>query len=303
MMSGSERIPYQPIAGRRPLLLPGGARVAVFCVVNVEEWPFDAPIPRPVIPPPAGGPGPVPDVPNWAWHEYGMRVGFWRLKACLERHAGAGVSVALNANVCRTYPVIVKACVDAGWEIMGHGLVQRPLTREPDEAGAIRQALALIREATGRAPRGWLGPGLAQTPATPDLLAEAGIEYCCDWLLDDQPTDIRVTRGRLVSVPYSLDVNDVPVFSLQHHGPQEFLRRVRESFDVLYAEGANSARILPIGLHPFLMGAAHRIGYLDQALAYIRGHPGVVFWRGSEILDWYLAAEAPSSPGGGRGPG
>ncbi len=287
-MTGSERVPYQPITARPPLTLPGGARVAVFCVVNVEAWPFDAPIPRPAIPPPGGGPGPVPDVPNWAWHEYGMRVGFWRLLACLRRHAGAAVTVALNAHVCRSYPAIVKASVDAGWEIMGHGVVQRALTREPDEAKAIRDAVALIREAMGRAPRGWLGPGLAETPATADLLAEAGVEYCCDWLLDDQPTEIRVRAGRLVSVPYTFELNDVPLFVLQHQPPQEFVRRVRETFEVLAAEGATSARILPIGLHPYLMGVAHRIGALDQALAYLRAQPGVVFWRGGEILDWYL---------------
>jgi peptidoglycan/xylan/chitin deacetylase (PgdA/CDA1 family) len=254
----------------------------------VEEWAFDAPIPRPMVPPPAGGPGPVPDVPNWAWHEYGMRVGFWRLKACLERHAGPAVTVALNAHVCRSYPAIVKAGMDAGWEIMGHGVVQRPLTREPDEAAAIRQTIALIREATGRAPRGWLGPGLAETPATPDLLAEAGIEYCCDWLLDDQPTEIRVRKGRLVSVPYTLELNDVPLFVLQHQPPQELVRRLRDTLEVLYAEGAEAPRVMPIALHPYLMGVAHRLGALDQALAHLRAHPGVVFWRGGEILDWYL---------------
>ncbi len=287
-MADAERIPYAPITARPRLALPAGARVVVFVVLNVEEWPLDAPIPRPAVPPPGGGPGPVPDVPNWAWHEYGMRVGFWRLKACLERHAGGAVTVALNARVCQSYPAIVKAAVDAGWEIMGHGVVQRALTREPDEAAAIRETIALIREATGRAPRGWLGPGLVETRETPDHLAEAGIEYCCDWLLDDQPTEIRVRKGRLVSVPYTLELNDVPLFVLQHQPPQELVRRLRDTLEILYAEGAETPRVMPIALHPYLMGVAHRLGALDQALAHLRAHPGVVFWRGGEILDWYL---------------
>ncbi|MGH7265570.1 MAG: polysaccharide deacetylase family protein [Candidatus Rokuibacteriota bacterium] len=288
-MPAPERVPYRSIADRPGLPPPDGARVLVFCVVNVEEWLFDAPIPRPAVPPPAGGPGPVPDVPNWAWHEYGMRVGFWRLLQCLRRHAGAGVTVALNAHVCRTYPSIVQAAVDAGWEVMGHGVVQRPMTREPDEAAAIREAVALIREATGRAPRGWLGPGLAETPDTPERLVDAGIEYCCDWLLDDQPTDIRVRTGRLVSIPYTVELNDVPLFVLQHHAPDEFVRRVRDTVEVLHAEGEKSPRVMAIGLHPYLMGVPHRIGYLDRALAHVAAHPGVVFWRGGQILDWYLA--------------
>jgi peptidoglycan/xylan/chitin deacetylase (PgdA/CDA1 family) len=288
-MPAPERVPYRSIADRPGLAPPDGARVLVFCVVNVEEWLFDAPIPRPAVPPPAGGPGPVPDVPNWAWHEYGMRVGFWRLLSCLRRHAGSGVTVALNAHVCRTYPSIVRAAVDAGWEIMGHGVVQRPMTREPDEAAAIRETVALIREATGRPPRGWLGPGLAETPDTPDRLVEAGIEYCCDWLLDDQPTDIRVRAGRLVSVPYTVELNDVPLFVLHHHAPDEFVRRVRDTVEVLHAEGEKSPRVMAIGLHPYLMGVPHRIGYLDRALAHLAAHPGVVFWRGAQILDWYLA--------------
>jgi len=291
-----KRIEYVPMAGRPALTLPGKARVAVFCVVNVEEWPLDAPIPRPVITPPAGGPGPVPDVPNWAWHEYGMRVGFWRIKAVLERH-GVKTTVALNASVCRSYPPIVEASLAAGWELMGHGVVQTPLNRVEDERATIRETIRLIREASGKPPRGWLGPGLIETWETPDLLAEEGIEYCCDWALDDQPQELLVTGGRrLVAIPYTLEVNDSPLFMIQHHPPQEFLRRATEQFDTLYAEGEGSGRVMAIALHPYLMGVPHRIRYLEAALGHIRRHPGVLFWTGSEILDWYLAGAGREGP-------
>ncbi len=290
-----KRIDYVPMAGRPALTLPGKARVAAFCVVNVEEWSLDAPIPRPVITPPAGGPGPVPDIPNWAWHEYGMRVGFWRIKTVLDRH-GVKATVALNGSVCRSYPQIIEASLAAGWELMGHGLVQTPLNRVEDERATIRETIRLIRETSGKAPRGWLGPGLIETWETPDLLAEEGIEYCCDWALDDQPQELRVKGGRrLVAIPYTLEVNDSPLFMIQHHPPQEFLRRATEQFDTLYAEGRESARVMAIALHPYLMGVPHRIRYLEAALQHIRRHQDVLFWTGSEILDWYLAGAGQGS--------
>lgn len=285
------RCDYLPMPGRPPLRLPGGARVVVFSMVAVEEWELAAPIPRPVLTPPAGGPGPVPDIPNWSWHEYGMRVGFWRIKDVLDRH-GVPATVALNASVCRSYPQIVQASLAAGWELMGHGLVQKPLTRVEDERSTIRETIRIIREASGKAPRGWVGPGLIETWETPDLLAEEGIEYCCDWVLDDQPQELRVRSGRLVVIPYTLDVNDSPLFMVQHQPPQEFLRRATEQFDTLYAEGQESARVMAIGLHPYLTGVPHRIRYLDLALQHIRRHSDVLFWTGAEILDWYLAHSA-----------
>jgi peptidoglycan/xylan/chitin deacetylase (PgdA/CDA1 family) len=260
--------------------------VAVFVVVNVEEWAIEAPVPRPVLPPPAGGAPPVPDVPNWSWHEYGMRVGFWRLKAVLDRH-GVPATVALNASVARTYPPIVDAARAAGWEIMGHAVVQRALDREPDERAVIRQTIEMIRDATGRAPRGWLGPGLVETWHTPDLLAEEGIEYVCDWAIDDQPSDLRVAHGRLVAVPYTLELNDVALFAVQHAPGEEFVRRVTAQVATLHAEGRDNARIMPIALHPYLMGVPHRIGLLEEALARIRRHEDIVFWTGAQILDWY----------------
>lgn len=284
-----KRCAYLPMPGRPALRLPGGARLAVFCLIAVEEWELEAPIPRPVLTPPGGGAGPVPDIPNWSWHEYGMRAGFWRIKASLDRHGVRG-TVALNAAVCRSYPQIVEASLAAGWELMGHGLTQKALNRVEDERATIRETLRLIREASGKSPRGWVGPGLVETWETADLLAEEGIEYCCDWVLDDQPQEIQVRGGRrLVAIPYTLEVNDSPLFMVQHQPPQEFLRRATEQFDTLYAEGQESARVMAIGLHPYLMGVPHRIRYLDLALEHIRRHPDVLFWTGAEILDWYLA--------------
>ena len=138
---------------------------------------------RTVLPTPQGA-SVIPDIPNYSWHEYGMRVGFWRIKEVLDR-LGIRATVSLNASVCNSYPQIVEAIVDAGWEIMGHGFVQRALPLEDDERAVIRRTVATIKEATGTAPRGWMGPGLAETFDTPDILVEEGIEYTCDWVNDD----------------------------------------------------------------------------------------------------------------------
>lgn len=279
------RADYSPITERKPLKLPGKARVAVWVAINVEEWAFDAPMPRGVLPPPHGR-GFVPDVPNYAWHEYGMRVGFWRMKEVLDRHR-IRACVLLNASVCNSYPQIVDATVEAGWEVLGHGYQQRALPAEEDERAVIRKSIQLIKEKTGVAPRGWLGPGAAETYDTPDILAEEGIEYVCDWVNDDQPYPMKVKRGTLYSIPYTMELNDIPIYVAQHHRSPEIFERGRDHFDTLYREGAANARVMCIATHPFIMGVPHRIGYFDRLLDYLKQHDGMLFMTGSEILDWY----------------
>ncbi|HET9042386.1 MAG TPA: polysaccharide deacetylase family protein, partial [Burkholderiales bacterium] len=184
-----ERVPYSAIVDRPPLKLPDGARMAVWTIVNVEDWGIERPMPRTVLPPPMGQPL-LPDLPNWAWHEYGMRVGFWRLFDCMRKY-GITPTLAINGIVCRTYPRVAQAAKDAGWEFMGHGWVQGPMHKVEDQRTAIRDTAAAIRQFTGKAPRGWESPGLTETDETIDLLAEEGIEYVADWVFDDQPAYIR----------------------------------------------------------------------------------------------------------------
>ena len=290
MTSPRERFEYSAMPARPPLRLPGGARVAVVVVVNVEEWDLARPMPRGVLPPPAGATG-IPDVPNWAWHEYGMRVGFWRLKAALDGHS-IKATASINASVCLSYPEVAGAIRDSGWEFMGHGFTQLATGQEEDQREMVRRSVETIREFTGSPPRGWLGPGLTETWETPELLVEHGIEYVCDWVADDQPFEIHTAAGPLVSVPYSVEVNDVPIVLVQHHSAPELFIRARDQFDRLYAEGATSARVMTIAVHPYVSGVPHRIKYFEQALDYIASYPGVVFWRGDEVLDWYRAQRA-----------
>lgn len=285
-ISFRDRVPYAPIHRRPKLVLPGGARVAVWTIVNVENWQPDVPMPRTVLPPPMGQPL-LPDLPNWAWHEYGMRVGIWRFFDILAKR-GLKATFALNGTVCELYPEMCAAAHAAGWDFMGHGWVQKPMHRVEDQRAAIRATIDAIAKVTGKPPRGWESPGLTETPETADLLAEEGIEYVADWILDDQPVPIRTRAGRLTSVPYTLELNDVAITAVQQQPSDTLLNRGRDQFDRLYQEGADIPRVMAISIHPYLTGVPHRIKYLEALYDYILSHDGVMMATGAEILDCYL---------------
>ncbi|CAB3816741.1 hypothetical protein LMG26846_00250 [Achromobacter insuavis] len=283
--SARDRVAYEPITQRRPFVLPGGARVAVWTIVNVENWLPQHAMPRAVLPPPMGQPL-LPDIPNWCWHEYGMRVGFWRFLETLGAR-GLKATLAVNGTACREYAQACQAALEAGWEFMGHGHVQQPMHRVADQAAAIRDTIAAIRDVTGRAPRGWESPGLTETDDTIDLLAAAGIEYVADWVLDDQPVPIRTRTGSMLSVPYTVELNDVVISAVQQHRSEELLIRGRDQFDQLYREGASIPRVMAISIHPYLTGAPHRIRYLAELYDHILSHPDVCLCTGGDILDIY----------------
>ena len=280
-----ERAEYSAIIDRKPVKLPGGARLGVWFIINVEKWDINATMARAVLPAPQGVTV-TPDIPNYSWFEYGLRVGFWRLKRVLDKHQ-VRATVSLNAPVCNAYPQIVEQSLRSGWEILAHGFEQRAINLEKDERQVIRKTVDTIREFTGKRPRGWMGPGLHETFDTPDILAEEGFEYVADWVNDDQPYPLRVKTGSLVAVPYTVELNDIPIYVVQHHRSPEIYERSRDAFDILYEEGAESARFMGISMHPYVSGAAHRIKYIDKILQYLKGQEDVLFMTGEEILDWY----------------
>lgn len=283
----SDRVPFSAIVDRAPLRLPDDARLAVWTIVNVEHWQADRAMPRTVLPPPMGVPL-LPDLPNWAWHEYGMRVGFWRIHEMLQR-LGVTATIAMNGSVCRSYPRIIAAARDTGWELMGHGYVQEPMHKVADQREAIRRTLDAIADVAGAPPRGWESPGLAETEQTIDLLSEAGVEYVADWVIDDQPVIIRAEPKPIVSIPYTVETNDIVMFAVQQHSAEEFARRCIAQFDCLYREGAASARVMAISVHPYITGVPHRIGWLERVFEHISAHAGVKLWTGGQVLDWFRA--------------
>lgn len=288
-----ERISYSAIADRPARHLPDGKRMAVWLIVNVEEWAPTEPMPRTVLSPPAGG-VPTPDIPNWCWHEYGNRVGFWRLLEVIDKHEIA-TALAINGSAITAYPPITEAALQRGWEFIGHGFGQRNMQKVPDERADIQATTRAIAAATGSAPRGWLGPGLTETWETPDLLVEEGYEYVCDWVLDDQPTQLNTRTTQITSIPYTQECNDVAMMLIQHHPAAEYRRRAIDQFEQLHADSAASARVMALVVHPYIMAVPHRLKYLDEALAHIRSHDDVAFMTGSQILDWHLSTH-PVSP-------
>ena len=290
-MEPANRLKYEASIDRPRLSLPDGKRVAVFLVVNIERWDIARPMPRQVLTPPQGA-SVTPDLPNWAWHEYGMRVGFWRLKAALDAH-GIAPTLAINGAVPAAYPRVTGAARDAGWEFMVHGFHQQPTHHAADQRAMIQEAIAILREAGGHEPVGWLAPGLTETLDTPDLLAEAGIRYCADWVVDDLPTTIETAHGPLMTMPYSVELNDIPIMMIQHHRAEELLTRVTEQFDRLYAEAeTQGAKVMGLAVHPYISGVPHRIGWFEKALAHMAAKPGTLFWQGRQIMDWYAKASA-----------
>jgi peptidoglycan/xylan/chitin deacetylase (PgdA/CDA1 family) len=189
--------------------------------------------------------------------------------------------------VVESYEPVARAMLDAGWEFMAHGVIQGAMHLVPDQRAVIRDSIQLLEKFTGRRPRGWLGPGLTETFETLDHLAEAGIEYVSDWVNDDQPYEIRTTSGPLVSVPYTLELNDIPMMVIQHHESDAWARRARDQFDRLYAEGARQPRVMALAVHPYISGVPHRIKHFEGVYDYMRRKKGVWFTTGEEIYEWW----------------
>ena len=284
-MQPRERAPFSAIVDRPPLALPGGARVIVWTIVNLEVWDIDRPMARQILPPPTGQTL-LPDVPNWSWHEYGMRVGVWRFFD-LYRRLGIRPTLSINARVCDDYERVAAEARDAGWEFMGHVWDQMPIHKLEDQRATIHRSLDRLERFTGKRPVGWLGPGLTQTFETPELLAEAGVRYIGDWIYDDEPTEIQTAKGKLVTLPYTAELNDIPTMIIQHHESPYWLTRCRDTFDRYWQEGADRPKIMAIAIHPYISGQPHRIRYLEEVYAYVNQHEGVLHWNGAEILQWW----------------
>lgn len=268
-----ELYPYTPAVERSATPWPGNARLAVWVVPNIEHYEL------------AGADDSI-DVPQFSRTDYGNRVGVWRLITLLERFGIRG-TVALNSAVCRHYPAVVEACLQRDWELMGHGITnsQRLSDLVPEaQRELIGSALDEIRRASGKSVRGWLGPGLHESPATLGLLKDAGIEYTCDWVHDDLP--VRFHNG-ISSIPYTTDANDIRMVRPPLFGALDWLALVKRTFDVLYAEGERQPKVMCIALHPFIIGTPGRIGLLEDILRRVASQPSVWLATGSEIIDAY----------------
>lgn len=275
------------IFDRKPFVWPGGKTLAVWIIPNVEAWSYDSAV-GVTTSPNAGNA--VPDVINYAWREYGMRVGLWRIADVLDS-AGVRATVALNSSVCEIFPKAVEEMKKRHWEFMGHGITNSQLLSSTssldEERNVIQTALGTIEHAVGERPKGWLGPGLAETFNTLDILAEEGVRYVGDWNNDDQPYPMKVKTGKLFSVPYCMELNDIGLFGRHGYTGDEYLRAVTDQFETLYSESHKLSRVMGIPLHPFLTGQPLHIKYFQQAIAHIQKQDRVWFATGKEIAEAY----------------
>jgi allantoinase len=277
-------IDYLPITERPPIVWPGGARIAVMICPNVLYYEFMPPH-DPWINPWARM---TPDVMMYGRQEFGARVGFWRLLDILDKH-GLPCTAVLNIAALAKFPDIRKALVERKWDILGHGMYNTRFIcgyAEDEERNYYREMRRITLEETGVDIKGMGGPGpQAATENTPDLLAEEGFSYYADFFHDDQPFPIRVrSKNPLISLPYSVEINDVPVLSTAYEA-DDFVGVVERQFDRLYSEGG---RVMCITVHPALVGQAQRARYVDAALRYVASSPDVWFANGRDIADHYL---------------
>lgn len=289
--SHSNRMTYSPIIDRPKIRWPNDARVAFWISPNVMFYEYKPPHhpqrdawPR----------TPHPDVRSYGHQDYGNRVGFWRMVDIIDKHA-MPCTACLNAAVLQHVPDLRNAIVERGWDIMSHGVYNTRFLwgMSADEERAFhKDVIDTVFDLTGKRIHGALGPGpQSVTDRTPDILAELGLKFQADWFHDDQPFPINVRKGKFISVPYSLEISDSSVIGT---GPgaayegDDFAEMIKRQFDTLYAEGAESGRVMCISLHAYLIAQPHRARYLDEALRYILSHDGVWKTTAKEIASWYL---------------
>lgn len=279
---------YSALPERPPLAWPNGRRLAVYVALNVEYYESG----KPAISLFQGTAGFTPDPLNEGWRDYGPRAGIWRLLRLFDR-LELPVTAALNADVCSEYPAIVAAGRERGWAWVAHGKNNSTLQAgmdEETERAYVADVLATLEAAIGSRPRGWLGPALTETPETLRLLAELGVEYVLDWAHDDQPAPLDLPEGRLITLPYAAELNDIPAFVLHGMTGRDFGDEIVSAVDALLGDSAETETglVLGIGLHPFLAGQPQRSAHIARALEHVREQDGVWLTTADEIATAYL---------------
>lgn len=286
MKSDPNLYDYWPYRDRPPIVWPGGKKLAFWLAPNVEYYELDPPVnaSRP------GWPKPSPDVVGYSQRDWGNRVGHWRLMEVMDKYGMRG-SVSLSTALIDHHPEIIEACVQRKWEFFSHGIYNTRYAYNMDEAqerAIIEDSIRSIQAATGQRIRGYLAPALTHTERTLDLLAEYDFWYTCDLFQDDQPQPVKTRSGRLISMPYSLEVNDVITYGSQGMAPQRYADVLKRHFDQLLEESQESGAVMCIPLHAYLVSQPHRLGPFAEALRYISENSADVWMAtAAEIAEVY----------------
>ncbi|MBM3646091.1 MAG: polysaccharide deacetylase [Alphaproteobacteria bacterium] len=284
------------MVGRPGYSWPGGARLAVYVGLNLEHFAFGEGLGAELAPG-----GQQPDVLNYAWRDYGNRVGAWRMIELLDA-LGWPCSVILNSEIYDYAPQLAAAFRARGDEFIGHGRSnseRQGILDEEGERALIGEATAAIARHEGRAPAGWLGPWISQSRTTPDLLQEAGYSYLLDWCMDDQPVWFRTRKGRILSVPYPQELNDIPMIVGRKIGGDAFADMIVDNLDEMLEQSRAQPLVMGIALHPYLVGQPYRLRHLRRALQHVAARrDGVWITTAGAIAAHAAALPAGMVPGG-----
>ncbi|MBD2256463.1 polysaccharide deacetylase family protein [Pseudanabaena sp. FACHB-2040] len=263
------RYTYSAITQRPSYSWPGGKRLAVYVALNLEHFAFGAGLGAALTPG-----GSQPDVLNYAWRDYGNRVGVWRLLE-LFNELELPVALLVNSAIYDYCPEVVEAFRDRNTEIVAHGYTNSEAQgdlSEPEEAALIQKTTQQITQQEGVMPQGWLGPWISQSRVTPDLLQEAGYTYLLDWCCDDQPIWFKTRKGRILSIPYPQEINDIPAIVTRRASASEFADMIVDSFDEMVEQSVQQPLVFGIALHAYIVGQPFRLRHLRWALRHIVTH-------------------------------
>ena len=294
-LPGHGRYDYSPIKGRRRYAWPNGAGVAVYVAVNLECFAFGEGPGAELAPG-----GPQPDVLNYAWRDYGNRVGAWRLIDLLDTLA-MPASVLINSDIYRHAPGLAEAFRARGDEFVGHGRSnseRQGTLGEAEETALIAEATAVLMREEGKAPKGWLGPWISQSRVTPDLLKAQGYDYVLDWCMDDQPVLMRTRHGPLLALPYPQEINDIPMIVARKIEGPAFAQMIIDHFDEMLAQSAREPLVMGIALHPYIVGQPHRLRHLRRALTHVAAHRNRVWLTTAGAVAAHAMSRAETSETG-----
>lgn len=266
VLAHHHRYAYSAIGDRPDFRWPGERRLAFYVALNVEHYAFGEGLREELVPGSAH-----PDVLNYAWLDYGNRVGVWRIKEVLDQLA-IPVTLLVNSEVYDHCPSVIRAFSREGHEIAAHGRTNSERPGELDEAeerALIHHVSDVIRQREGRAPAGWLGPWLSESVRTPDLLQEAGYRYLLDWCCDDQPVHFSTRSGPIVSVPYAQELNDSSTIIGRQASARDFADMIVDQFDEMLRQSDGQSLVMSIALHTSIVGQPFRLVHLRRALEHI----------------------------------
>ena len=289
------RYDYSPINVRADYSWPGDKRLAVYIALNIEHFSFGEGLGHTPT-----NTGHQPDVRNFSWRDYGLRVGIWRIFDLFDKLKIPACHL-MNSSIYDYAPQIPERIRARGDEFVGHGRTNSELQGEypeEQERELINEAVEVIKQNEGKGPGGWMGPWISESPVTPDLLTEAGCKFTMDWSCDDQPIWMKTRSGPLLAIPYHIEINDSPAQLTRRHTADDFTKIVTGHFDEMLRQSEKQSLVFSLALHSFVVGQPYRLAGLRDILQHILAHTEKIWLtRPGEIFDHIASLPGGVVPG------